>query len=113
MGPGSNSGATSVLWTPSGNMYYDFSRFRSPAEMRELPLVLRRVVKQLDHHGGCAEIGCIIGALNSGEKIKGSSSLAMVHKPFNNPANRRLIPGCPACQRLMDRLGITDTFGGG
>ncbi|MFI6567073.1 RHS repeat-associated core domain-containing protein [Streptomyces sp. NPDC050534] len=113
MGPGSNSGATSVLWTPSGNMYFNVSRFRSPAELGDLPLVLRRVVRQLDHHGGCAEIGCITDALNAGERIKGSSSLAMVHKPFDNPANRRLIPGCPACQQLMRRLGITDTFGGG
>ncbi|WP_442804313.1 RHS repeat-associated core domain-containing protein [Streptomyces luteogriseus] len=110
MGPGKNDGATSVLWTPSGNMYFNSSRRRSAAELRELPLVLRRVVKQLDHHGGCAEIGCITDALNAGERIMGSKSLAMVHKPFDNPGNRRLQPGCPACQRLMARLGITDTF---
>ncbi|HEY8980776.1 MAG TPA: IPT/TIG domain-containing protein [Streptomyces sp.] len=112
MGPGPNSGATSVLWTPSGNMYFNFSRGRADSEIDELPLVLKRVVKQLNHHGGCAEIGCIADALNAGERIKGSSSLAMVHKPFSHPRNRELIPGCPSCQRLMDRLGITDTFGG-
>lgn len=37
----------------------------------------------------------------------------MVHKPFDHPRNRELIPGCEQCQRVMDRLGITDTFGGG
>ncbi|MEU9631562.1 RHS repeat-associated core domain-containing protein [Streptomyces luteogriseus] len=113
MGPGSNSGATSVLWTPSGNMYFNFSRPRSATQAREWPLVLRRVYNQLGHHRGCAEIGCIIDALDAGERIKGSRSLAMVHKPFDHPRNRELIPGCDQCQRVMNRLGITDTFGGG
>ncbi|WP_405969292.1 hypothetical protein OG496_02075 [Streptomyces sp. NBC_00988] len=97
------------LWTPSGNLYYGSSQFRSPSETRELPLVPRRVVNQLGHHGGCAEIGCITQALNSGELIRRSRSLAMVHKPFDNPANRRLAPGRPACQQLMNRLNITNT----
>ncbi|MFJ8002721.1 hypothetical protein ACIQ7D_37460, partial [Streptomyces sp. NPDC096310] len=110
MGPGKNEGVTSVLWTPSGNRYFDFSRNRTPAQLRELPLVIRRVIGQVGHHGGCAEIGCITQALEAGDLIKGSQSLAMVHKPFNNLQNRRLLPGCESCQNVMSRLGIRDTF---
>ncbi|MEU0443789.1 RHS repeat-associated core domain-containing protein [Streptomyces sp. NPDC006186] len=113
MGPGSNNGATSVLWTPSGNMYFNFSRARSAAEARNWPLVLKRVYNQLGHHRGCAEIGCILDALNAGETIKGSRSLAMIHKPFDHLRNRELIPACGQCRNIMDRLGITDTFHSG
>ncbi|MET9099500.1 RHS repeat-associated core domain-containing protein [Streptomyces antibioticus] len=113
MGPGPNSGATSVLWTPSGNMYFNFSQSRSVAEASNWPLVLRRVYNQLGHHRGCAEIGCMLDALNAGETIKGSRSLAMVHKPFDHLRNRELIPACDQCRSIMDRLGITDTLGGG
>ncbi|MGC4977885.1 hypothetical protein ACLQ2D_34000 [Streptomyces sp. DT199] len=34
----------------------------------ERPSVLRRVYNQLGHHRGCAEIGCIIDAVDAGEK---------------------------------------------
>lgn len=59
------------------------------------------------------EIGCITQALDAGDLVRGSRSLAMVHKPFGHARNRGLLPGCPACQRLMDRLNIIDTYGGG
>lgn len=37
----------------------------------------------------------------------------MLHKPFEHVRNRELIPACGQCRRIMDRLGITDTFNGG
>jgi hypothetical protein len=110
MGPGKNEGAASVLWTPEGNMYFDLSRNRSDHDKKNLPLVLRRVVNQTDHHAGCAEIGCITQALEAGDTIRGSRSLAMVHKPFNHARNRDLLPGCDSCQQVMSRLGIRDTY---
>ncbi|NJP49214.1 hypothetical protein HCJ93_03770 [Streptomyces sp. SBST2-5] len=112
MGPGKNSGATSVLWTPSGNLYFNFSRYRPEKEVLDWPLVLRRVYRQLGHHRGCAEIGCIIDALKAGDRIKGGRSLAMLHVPLGNKANRKLIPACEDCARFLDRLGIADTYHG-
>ena len=93
-------------------MYFNYSRSRSVAEAGNWPLVLRRVYNQLGHHPGCAEIGCIVDALNAGETIKGSRSLAMLHKPFEHLRNRELIPACGQCRSITDRLGITDTFNG-
>ncbi|MEW2521968.1 polymorphic toxin-type HINT domain-containing protein [Actinacidiphila alni] len=110
MGPGRNEGATSVLWTPSGNRYFDFSRNRSAAEIQDLPISLRRVVLQTGHHGGCAEIGCIAQAMRAGDLVRGSTSLAMTHRPLDNARNRQLLPGCGACQQVMSRLQITDTY---
>ncbi|MFE1925258.1 polymorphic toxin-type HINT domain-containing protein [Streptomyces asoensis] len=110
LGPGKNDGAASALWTPEGNTYFDLSRNRSDHDKSNLPLVLRRVVNQTDHHAGCAEIGCITQALEAGDTIRGSRSLAMVHKPFGNARNRELLPGCDSCQQVMSRLGIRDTY---
>jgi RHS repeat-associated protein len=112
MGPGKNEGVASGLWTPSGNVYFDTSRNRTAEEIRSLPLSLRRVVIQTGHHGGCAEIGCIVQAMQAGDLVRGSQSLAMVHKPFNHRRNRQLLPGCDMCQAVMSRLRITDMHGG-
>ncbi|MFB9514038.1 polymorphic toxin-type HINT domain-containing protein, partial [Streptomyces purpureus] len=112
MGPGKNEGAASALWTPSGNVYFDVSRRRTDMEKMNLPLVLRRVVQQTEHHGGCAEIGCIAQALEAGEQIRGSQSLAMLRKPFDHDRYRDLLPGCGSCQQVMSRLKITDTYSG-
>ena len=96
----------------SGNTYFDFSRHRSRADIRELPISLRRVVDQTGHHGGSAEIGCIAQAMEAGDlDARGSRSLAMVHRPFDNARNRDLLPGCDSCQAVMSRLRVTDTFG--
>ncbi|MER6999031.1 RHS repeat-associated core domain-containing protein [Streptomyces sp. NPDC000410] len=112
MAPGKNEGATSALWTPSGGVYFDSSRLRAASDIRSLPLSLRRVVEQTGHHGGCAEIGCIAQAMEAGDMVRGSQSLAMTHKPFGNLRNRTLLPACGSCRALMSRLGVTDMFGG-
>ncbi|MFC8419988.1 RHS repeat-associated core domain-containing protein [Streptomyces sp. NPDC057236] len=112
MGPGKNEGVASGLWTPSGMVYFDTSRNRSPEDIRSLPLALRRVVLQTGHHGGCAEIGCIAQAMRAGDMVRGSHSLAMVHRPFGHRRNRQLLPGCDMCQAVMSRLRITDMHGG-
>ncbi|MFJ4687965.1 RHS repeat-associated core domain-containing protein [Streptomyces sp. NPDC088789] len=111
MGPGKNEGVASGLWTPSGMVYFDTSRNRSAEDIRSLPLSLRRVVLQVGHHGGCAEIGCIAQAMRAGDLVRGSRSLAMLHKPFGHRRNRQVLPGCDMCQAVMSRLRITDMGG--
>ncbi|WP_143074841.1 Hint domain-containing protein [Streptomyces mangrovisoli] len=112
LAPGKNEGAASVLLTPSGNAYFDISTRRAGEALRSLPLSLRRVIEQTGHHGGCAEIGCIAQAMEAGDLVRGSSSLAMLRKPFDHIRYRDLLPACPQCQAVMSRLRITDLFQG-
>ncbi|MCM1976546.1 polymorphic toxin-type HINT domain-containing protein [Streptomyces sp. G1] len=112
LAPGKNEGAASVLLTPSGNTYFDISTRRTGEALRSLPLPLRRVIGQTGHHGGCAEIGCIAQAMEAGDLVRGSSSLAMLRKPFDHARYRDLLPACPQCQAVMSRLQVTDLFQG-
>ncbi|WP_327673823.1 RHS repeat-associated core domain-containing protein [Kitasatospora sp. NBC_00458] len=112
LGPGKNEGAASVLLTPSGNTYFDISTRRQGEALQVLPLPLRRVINQTGHHGGCAEIGCIAQAMAAGDLVRGSSSLAVLRKPFDHARYRDLLPACPQCQAVMSRLQVTDLFQG-
>lgn len=112
LAPGKNEGAASALLTPSGNTYFDISTPRLGEARRGLILPLRRVLDQTGHHGGCAEIGCISQAMEAGDLVRGSSSLAMLRKPFEHPRYRDLVPACDSCQAVMSRLQITDMFQG-
>ncbi|MFJ9695782.1 RHS repeat-associated core domain-containing protein [Kitasatospora sp. NPDC101183] len=112
LAPGKNEGAASILLTPSGNTYFDISARRSGETLRSFPLPLRQVIEQTGHHGGCAEIGCIAQAMESGDLVRGASSLAMLRKPFDHARYRDLLPACPSCQAVMSRLRIADLFEG-
>ncbi|MEV8532132.1 polymorphic toxin-type HINT domain-containing protein [Streptomyces sp. NPDC051211] len=111
LGPGRNEGAASVLLTPSGGAF-DVSTRRVGEARRSLPLPLRRVLDQTGHHGGCAEIGCIAQAMEAGDLVRGSSSLALLRKPFDHPRYRDLLPACGSCQLVMARLRIADLYPG-
>ncbi|MFJ6246261.1 MULTISPECIES: polymorphic toxin-type HINT domain-containing protein [unclassified Streptomyces] len=112
LSPGKNEGAASVLLTPSGGAYFDVSTRRIGEARRSLPLPLRRVLDQTGHHGGCAEIGCIAQAMEAGDIVRGSSSIAMLRKPFSHLRYRELLPACPQCQAVMARLQIADLYPG-
>jgi hypothetical protein len=112
LGTGKNEGVASALLTPSGNVYFDISTRRIGETRRSLPLSLRRVIDQLGHHAGCAEIGCIAQAMEAGDMVRGGSSLAMLRKPFGHKRYRDIISACGECQAIMSRLRIADMFRG-
>jgi hypothetical protein len=107
---GSTSRTASVLRTPSGLYYFDVSQ---PRNIAALPISLRRVVLQVGHHGGCAEIGCIEQAMKAGDMVRGGETLAALVRPSSNPNHRLPIAACDACQLLLARLRVDDTYSPG
>jgi RHS repeat-associated protein len=96
--------------SPSGQKYYSTNRHGTAGEIENMP-ELQDAVDDAGHHGGCAEVGCLIQAYGA-EKPSAISGGTMrtvnVRNPMSSRAAEQGTPAfpCGRCQRLLGSLGI-------
>lgn len=107
--PGTKS--ASEYTSPSGRKYYSTNRHGMAGELENMP-ELRNAVEAAGHHGGCAEVGCLIQAY----RAEGPSAITggimrtvNVRNPMSSRAGEHGTPAfpCGRCQRLLGLLGIS------
>jgi hypothetical protein len=105
----SDSRFASEYTSPSGEKYYDVNANRGPVP-DDHPL------GPLDHHGGCAEIGCLLqAATDEGpDAARGGFMRTIFNRPPNSPIPAGPPTGqgapalpCPLCQPVLQERGIT------
>lgn len=95
----------------AGSTTYSTNRHGMAGELENMP-ELRNAVEAAGHHGGCAEVGCLIQAY----RAEGPSAITggimrtvNVRNPMSSRAGEHGTPAfpCGRCQRLLGLLGIS------
>jgi len=97
--------------SPSGQKYYSTNRHGTAGELENMP-ELRDAVNASGHHGGCAEVGCLIRAYQAegpSAITSGTMRTVNVRNPMSSRAAEQGTPAypCGRCQRLLGMLGIS------
>ncbi|MFB9926081.1 LamG-like jellyroll fold domain-containing protein [Amycolatopsis halotolerans] len=96
--------------SPSGQRYYSTNRHGTNGDLKEMP-ELQDAASSAGHHGGCAEVGCLIQAYaaEGPDAISGGDMRTVnVRNPRSPRAAEQGTPAypCGRCRRLLDGLGI-------
>jgi hypothetical protein len=96
--------------SPSGHKYYSTNPHGTAGELENMP-ELQDAVSAAGHHGGCAEVGCLIqGYAAEGPSAISGGTMRIVNlrNPMSSRAAEQGTPAYPRgrCQRLLDGLGI-------
>jgi hypothetical protein len=96
--------------SPSGQKYYSTNRHGTAGLLDGMP-ELREAVDTAGHHGGCAEVGCLIQAYQAEgpSAISGGTMRTVnVRNPISSRAAEQGTPASPCgrCQSLLGLLGI-------
>lgn len=97
--------------SPSGQKYYSTNRHGTAGELENMP-ELRQQIEAAGHHGGCAEVGCLIQAYKAEGPAAisgGTMRTVNVRNPMSSRAGEHGTPAfpCARCQRLLSALGIS------
>jgi hypothetical protein len=96
--------------SPSGAKYYSTNRHGSAGLLDGME-ELQNAVTAAGHHGGCAEVGCLIQAYQAEGPAAisgGSMRTVNVRNPMSSRAAEQGTPATPCgrCERLLGILGI-------
>jgi|GEM_PF-4381815 len=98
--------------SPSGAKYYSTNRHGTSGELENMP-ELRAAAKAAGHHGGCAEVGCLIQAYAAegpSAIVGGSMSVLQTRNSMSENAAVHGTPGYPCkgrCNPLLKALNIS------
>ncbi|GAA2163171.1 RHS repeat-associated core domain-containing protein [Glycomyces lechevalierae] len=97
--------------SPSGETYLSTNRHGTSAEIEAMP-ELQDAVEAAGHHGGCAEVGCLIQAYKRegvGAITGGTMQTINVRNPMSSRSGEHGSPASPCgrCNRLLTALNIS------
>ncbi|WP_133908642.1 RHS repeat-associated core domain-containing protein [Actinophytocola oryzae] len=97
--------------SPSGEPYHSTNRHGQADKIKQIPELAGPLARSGNHHGGCAEIGCLLDAYRTegpGAIVGGAMRTVHVRNPRSPRAGEHGEPAhpCLRCGQVLDILGI-------